>query len=47
MLQSHQHHHPYFYFYPEEQVAIKIVELNSLKSKKLEELLYSEIGVLK
>lgn len=30
-----------------EEVAIKIVELNSLKSKKLEELLFSEIEVLK
>jgi serine/threonine protein kinase len=28
-------------------VAIKIVELESLKSKKLEELLFSEIDVLK
>jgi SNF-related kinase len=28
-------------------VAIKIVELNSLKSKKLEELLFSEIEILK
>lgn len=28
-------------------VAIKIIELNSLKSKKLEELLFSEIDILK
>ena len=31
----------------DEIVAIKIVELESLKSKKLEELLFSEIDVLK
>ena len=47
MLQGHQHRHTYFPSHPEEQVAIKIVELNSLKSQKLEELLYSEIAVLK
>lgn len=46
MLPSHRHHHPYLQNNSEQQVAIKIVELNSLKSKKLEELLYSEIGVL-
>lgn len=28
-------------------MAIKIIELNSLKSQKLEELLFSEIDVLK
>lgn len=28
-------------------MAIKVIELNSLKSKKLEELLFSEIDVLK
>lgn len=33
--------------YADEIVAIKIVELESLKSKKLEELLFSEIDVLK
>lgn len=31
----------------DEVVAIKIIELNSLKSKKLEELLFSEIDILK
>lgn len=36
-----------FLSYSDETVAIKIIELNSLKSKKLEELLFSEIEVLK
>ena len=31
----------------DEIVAVKIIELNSLKSQKLEELLFSEIDVLK
>lgn len=31
----------------DEVVAVKIIELNSLKSKKLEELLFSEIDILK
>ena len=31
----------------DEVYAIKIVELSSLRSKKLEELLFSEIGILK
>ena len=31
----------------DEKVAVKIIELNSLKSQKLEELLFSEIDVLK
>ena len=47
MLQGDRPPHPYHCLHPEEKVAIKIVELNTLKSKKLEELLYSEIAVLK
>ena len=35
------------YNYIDDIVAIKIIELNSLKSQKLEELLFSEIDVLK
>lgn len=39
--------HRYLYFHSGQPVAIKIVQLNSLKSKKLEELLFSEIDILK
>jgi hypothetical protein len=41
MLQGYQHQNQYTSPHPAEEVAIKIVELNSLKSKKLEELLFS------
>lgn len=36
-----------YHQYLDEVVAVKIIELNSLKSKKLEELLFSEIDILK